>query len=516
VDFQATFAMNKIPKAMATIPVGREVRTLLPSTAHILAGETQIQVPTNVYIKVTYGAGATNTVLPLGTYLIFAGWLTGVGYRHTYNGMSMALEITHWLSALTFSSVLCEGSHPSNPSKFTFNQRVQLQPGAQGHLNPETMGAEFFSPADITDDMWGKCIVPWFGRLIGSKRLDQDAVGGQNNDSINGDAATALASFQGDKLPLDIGNVPADLVANAVGRHVTWRTLQAQTEVGALASLAKTTIWSKLIGELAPSLGFAVIPFPHKAMVVPFTAGLRNFWDPSSVDYTIFARDLDSYDVNANLIRPLRAWGFSVGHGGQWGDVTQKNEWPAATIGGWYTARDDGLVIIKQALPWLAEFADLSAYTKQTAGISNTTRSDAFNFPKEGVPPTVLSTKKVREGQLAMLDKLAHAAFVTEMLRNRTGRISGPMRFDICPGSTIRIEGTSGDFLAGIDPHGEPRYATVSQVSYGISAQSAQAATIYDLAHVRTQTENENDDTSVEQHPLYDRKWVGDYMLKAV
>jgi len=514
VDFQCTYTINKIPKAVATIPVGREVKTLLASRSHILSTATQIQIPTNIYVNISYGAGATNTVLPVGTYLIFAGWTTGIGYRHSYGGLQMSLEVTHWLSALTFSSTLLEGTHPQNPAQFTHNYRVRLRPEDRGHLFPDTLGSDFFAPDDVTEDLWGKCILPFFNFLTTGRRLDQDVVGGDKNDSLGGDCANALALFQGDELPLDIGDVPADEVASAIGRHVCWRTMQPTSDLQALTALAQTTVWSKLVGEMAPSLGFAVIPFAHKASVVPFVPGLQSHWAPRS-DFTFMARDLDSNEMNMNLIRPLRAWGFSVGHGGRWGDVTQAEAWDAARMGGWYVGRDDGLIVIKQALPWLAEFADLSAFTNLTAGIAaDGIRADGFNFPAEGTPPEKAAVKEVRKRQLTLLDKLAHAGYVTEMLRNRVGRISGPFRFDVCPGSTVKIEGTAGNFLGGLDPHGEPKFATVLQVSYVISAQQSKATTVFDLVHLRTETENGNEDTSVERHPLYDRVWTGDYMLQ--
>jgi len=514
-DFQCTYAINTIPTAVAKIPVGREVRTLLPSTAHQIAGETQIQIPATVYLQVSYGAGATDTILPVGTYIIFAGWITGTGYRHSYDGMCMSLELTHWLSALTFSSTLCESSHPQNPSHFRLNQLMQLNPASTvGHLYPETLGLPFFTAATIGNDMWGSSILPWLQYLVGAKRFNGNKFVNVTNDAVTGDCATALSLFQGDQLPFDSTIVPLDVVAHSIGLDVAYGSLQPNNDVGALSALANTTIWNKLVGELSPKYQFAVIPFPHKAVVAPLTPGLRTYWDPWGINYSFLARDLDFYEAKSNLIRPLRAWGFSVGHGGMWNDVQQGNDWgdTTDTIGGWYVARDDGLVIIQQAPSWLAEFADVSVYSNLTAGVTAATRANAFNFPGEGVAPTKASTTVMKQRQRTLLDKLAHAAFVTEMLRNRTARISGPLRFDVCPGSSIRIEGTSGSFLAGVDPHGEPRYAMVASVSYNISAVKAQAATVYQLAHLRTATENANNDTSIDRHPLYDRIWTGDYM----
>lgn len=514
VDFQCIFSINEIPRAIANIPVGREVRTLLPATSHLIATETQIMIPTNVYIQVGYGSGATNTILPVGTYLLFAGWVTGIGYRHSYDGLQMTLEITHWLSALSFASTMCQGSHPSNPSAFTFNQRLMMQQGAQAHIFPTTMGHVFFDGPKITNDLWGQSIKPWLEFLVGSRRLDQNTVGGNHNDSANSDAAAALNMFQGDMLPFDPSISNAGSIAQSIGNDIVYGTLQPNDVFGTMSALAQTNIWDKLIHGIAPNYRFAVIPFPHKALVVPFTAGLRNFWDPWGINYTFLARDLDTYNVNAMLQQPLRAFGFNVGHGGAHFDVQEPNDWDPGDMGGWYVARDDGLVVIRQAPRWLSEFAPPSAYSDLTVGVGGNVRGDGPNWPDEGVPPTAKSTKTLKAEQKTVLDRLAQASFVSEMLHHRSGRISGPLRFDVCPGSTVKIEGTAGAFLAGVDPHGEPRWATVSRVRYGISAQKPLAIVQYELSHIRTALENASDDTSVARHPLYDRIWVGDYMLQ--
>ena len=111
---------------------------------------------------------------------------------------------------------------------------------------------------------------------------------------------------------------------------------------------------------------------------------------------------------------------------------------------------------------------------------------------------------------------MAQALYANEILKGRIGQVSGALRFDICPGSTIKVEGVSDRFLPGDDPIGEDRYATVLRVTYYFDAENPRTGTAFNLAHIRNEKENEAEDTSVKRHPLYTRVWKGDKLLKDV
>jgi hypothetical protein len=100
--------------------------------------------------------------------------------------------------------------------------------------------------------------------------------------------------------------------------------------------------------------------------------------------------------------------------------------------------------------------------------------------------------------------------YVSELLKNRYGDISGPVRFDISPGTTLKMEGTSGAFGGT----GEARYASVVRTSHFFQAQQQKCYTAFRLAHIRTEAENNDDAYSTERHPLYTNIWNGDYNLR--
>jgi hypothetical protein len=524
IKFDCQYALNDIPTATATLPVGREVTTGLPSRAHDIAGQVNIQIPTQVYCSVTYGGGATDAVLPVGDYLLFSGWTTGIGYRHTYDGLSMALEITHWLSALTFSSAMSAASSPNNPAHFAFAPVIQDLDKAKGyHPYVNTIAHKYITPQAIQEDLWGLGLQPYLVALAGTDRFNYEAFGAQlkKNDSQGDDCKAALNAFNPGqdpvKLTFDLVAMGLDqqpyLLRDAIVDDVAFGSM-TPTAKSEFMKMATTTLWDTLV-NMANEYRFAIVPFPGKALVVPYVAGLRTHWDPSNVDFTIMARDLTAYEMNTRLSMPLRAVGVYSGHAsrcGQFG-ATQRMAPGNDTCGGWYIARDDGLVKVEPA-PQYMNLIVPSKLSKDSAAVDGqNVKATAVDPDAPAKEPQEDPAKEKQARQKGALDAYAHAIYCTETLRQRSGYVAGPVRFDICPGSTVKIEGTAGDFLAGIDPHGEARFATVYRVRLSMDAQGATASTAFDLSNVRTEDENTKDDTSVDKHPLYTNVWQGDYLL---
>lgn len=516
VQFGCSYAMNTIPSCTALLPVGWYA---LPpygaSTAHALTTGEQLQIPLTVYATITYVSGDLTAVLPTGTYILFCGWVTGVGYRRTYNGYHMAIEGTHWLSALSFSSTLSATSHPNNPTHFIFNSRIYMGAGGGlGHFVPRTAAQSHINKTNITTDFWEDALKPWLLDLASQDRINETEIGllggNTDNDSAGSECTAALNAFVPTVMPMDDSAVDGDYMAAAIADDIAVTTLTPSNASNTMTSMAHTTFWDKLVGELAPKYFFSIIPYPTRARVVPFIPGLRNFWDPYSLGYTILARDMQLQDLQSYLPRATRAVGLFSGHGSRaGGNLRVADAVTESTIGGWYEGREDGIVILREAPKYLSSYVVPSMYSADSTGASGSVRGNGFNYPAEGTAPTLQDTKTTKEESQTVMSRLAHAMYVNELLKNRFGDITSPVRFDIAPGSTIRIEGTDGTFLAS----GEARYASVTRVSHQFDAQHQQCNTSFRLAHVRTETEHNSDNYTLTAHPLYTTIWAGDYNL---
>lgn len=518
VQFACSYEMNRIPSCTAILPVGY---TALPphiaSAAHTAAGlKTPLQVPMVVYATSTLKATSGPAIWPAGTYVLFCGWCTGVGYRRTHSGYAMTVEGTHWLSALSFSSTLSGTSHPNNPAHFTFNSVINLNAagGNLGHFVARTAAQDIINSANITANLWGDAVKPWFLELAGKDRLQIPEFAGKGNDGVNQEATAAL-NLIGGELPFDGHGADGDAAAGAIADDIAVTTLTPSNASNTLHGMANMTFWDKLVGELSSKYFFKLIPFPDRAELVPFIPGFApqgGVWNPNGEAATIMARDISQQDMNAHLPRALRAVGFYAGHGSRaGGNLIPDDAVNDDTIGGMYIGRDNGMVMLKRAPQYLSNYVLPFVFAADALGI-NDVRGNAFNHPGDGAPNAAAQDPKAgKEDAVTLLNELAHAMYVYELLKNRWGDITGPVRFDICPGSTISFEGTDGQ---GQPPGaGELRYGEVIRVSHYFDAQHQKCYTGFRMAHVRTGDEHGDPDYTIDQHPLYTNSWHGDYQM---
>ena len=107
-----------------------------------------------------------------------------------------------------------------------------------------------------------------------------------------------------------------------------------------------------------------------------------------------------------------------------------------------------------------------------------------------------------------LLDRYAESVYVHEALKSRQGSLTGKLRFDIAPGSIVRIE-VAGDAFVPKDRLGEALFANIIRVTISIDANAQKAFTSFNLSHVRTEDENTEAGMAVDRHPLYDAVWTG-------
>ena len=80
------------------------------------------------------------------------------------------------------------------------------------------------------------------------------------------------------------------------------------------------------------------------------------------------------------------------------------------------------------------------------------------------------------------------------------------MRFDICPGTTVKIEGV-GSELNLPETKITDKYAHVLRITHYIDAETPRAGTAFHLSHIHTDKEHGTNAHSLDKHPLYNEKW---------
>jgi hypothetical protein len=516
----ANFYLNKIPMASATLAVGRNVRTLEAANAHSFlfledSGTTMLKE-------------ATIRIVPAGEWkpmgeewdsaIVFRGYVTGVGVRTMRGSIRPTVQIIHWLADLNFASALSEQSHPANPADLAW-AATHVGPRQQTsvdkpHFLLQTTLSELFSAEPIQQDFWGSCLKPLMVDLSAQDQIEAlPGLGIGPSDNGNAQAAAAL-----DRMPTDdVDYVPLSLhlnstydfeMADAIADYMTFQLAR---------SWWSSTLWSKLVNELSAAFMFAVVPQVEQALVVPYIPGTRTLWK------TISSNDYNYIDTVGVIPRPIKAVAIYAGINSETSADGVANTTRSLGVGGYFRPEgaDKGMLLALRPSGWLTRVPAFG----QNAG--KTLFGDPFGNPKttpdafcHDAEPAKGNEKghtieDVAIGCKEVHDRLAHAIYVQEVLRGRFGVLHGKLRFDIAPGSTVLVEGSSDPFIS--DDNLRPNLVgEVHRVTCSLNAEGSKAGTSLQLAHLRTEKENESDVTSVDLHPMYNKVFAGSPLIEAL
>jgi len=522
VQYTSAFAMNAIPVASLLVAVGRNVDTDEPATIHEAYKDLKVQQIAKVYLTATIEDGGIEDALPGlpngEELLIFEGKAVGTGWRRTENGAHFTLHILHWIGDINYASAISASSHPGNPADLTYPaiyKAIGPPPAAGGEAGVGTSGDPSWVPmlnkslvnqGKLTD-LWGESLHQWMTAISNDDPFEVNLAGGQpGGGDENTLAALARMGANPDGVPLnvDLGGANAEVLSEGLRQALI-------NETG--GNWVNTTLWGKLIGEWAPAYWFSVVPRVEDALIVPFTGGLQG--EPWAV---IGTEDYVQSDLNSQMSQVLRAVGimhpvmFFSGIDMNMGAIPVDRGGTA----GWYQPPgvEKGMVLFKKAPKWIMDPVLPYEFSFDAEGIGGKPINNVLDEEDTGddrkPARDIEGNQKSHKG---FMTKFAKQWYVIEALKGRVGELSGKLRFDIAPGSNIKVIAGGARNLEQ-DALKEDVFATVVQVSYLINAESQKAGTTFTLAHIRSEKENQEEGTSIAGPPLYQEPWPGAKLVK--
>ena len=519
VAISATFGLNTIPTASLTMAVGHDARSgrTKEATIHSLRKKIKPRDNAKVWLTINPEAGKISK-MEIGRFLIFEGMVAGIGYQRSHNSANYVVQLIHWLDDMNNSSALNGKWFQNAPFLMATNASFVALQTTEGttHSSVPVIDAneELITKAHIQKDMWAEVIKPIFKKiaewpLTNSKTNDAalEALKRMPNGEPTGPQA---AGVQTTPLALDVTDLP--------GYNIELSVRTALTK-DALDSFAYTSFWGKLVGEYAPQFFFAVSPSVEHACVIPFFGGLQH---DGNQKYVIKGDEYSYANFNASLSQLIDSvvvfWPSQLdpmlGVGGEMSTTDRytqpAGQWPPK--GG---AERQGLKLFKDLPAWLTNMSPWPIFSAATTSV-NGKRGGCCLSPGTGEkkqPPNWFLPSDIAE---AMSDKVctrfAEHFYKTEFLSQRYGELSGKLRFDIAPGSIVKIEMPTTEIQSD-----GAMIGAVTQVSYAINAERALAGTSFALSYLRT--EEEDKDTvliSKEYAPLYveGTKWPGGPLRK--
>jgi len=509
-----SFARNEIPTASCLLAIGRSTKNLENrARIHETAPTLTSMLPCTIEFHPRGFVDTEGTEWPEGAKVIFDGYFQGFSYQKLNGRVQVVAQLIHWLSDLGATSAFSSVSHPRNPSSLVFsalagNARPTRGSGGSGLAATVAKYVGYTVIRDrVSEDLWS-AIKGFLCAIANHEGWDPVGGGGclfGHRMTTNDKAITALKRIEGETddecsmpyqfgraLPLFTGGlrqIPQG-VADAFGNIPT-------------ANFANHTLWDILVGHLCPMYGMAVIPMVDRAIIVADTPGFQQNWTPE-----ITPNEYNSVNYNPKIAKPLRGVALAVGVQSRTGGSFTDRSPVAEDLGGCYlsTAPEDatGTIMVVPPPPWLISAAkagiDFKKPPEQGTGnpMPTATSRDAV-----GSEPDEAPTSRFRDLN-TIYSRYARKVYLDNNLRTRTGSTSGILRFDIAPGSHLKLLGDTEGFIGGEDELAATLFGDVSRVTVAINSEARQAATSYQLMHIRTEKENQEERTSVGTHMLFD------------
>lgn len=523
---RSTFQMNGLPSAQIIIPTGKPVND---SSVDAIQYSTLLEGKLNQFREIeiwmkAVGDFAPGVAWPQDEFCIFRGIITGTSLTRTTSAISLVVQATHWLLDLDGSSALSSDVVTTAPIAIRLPATT---------LN---LGSSAIDPDDpllklIPKDFWTEGIKPKFIEICNGGSIMTTVECGPSEFSDLGKAKNDIALNR-----LEVKNAGAFDVADKIDVPIVKMVDSVSVAVaGAIAqsaarhifngTLGTSTLWDKL-QEVCQLFQVSIIPNVDSATIAHVSPCLSGDDPPRHV--TIKASEYHSFSPSETVFRTWRG----VAMFGQFhspdgaSDDTIAVDYRFLPVSGCYLAERDGNLPstfqdrakfgAMQFIPapdWLMDSSLEGAFrARQTlSGMNNTMRDveEGAEAEIEGAAPTQTDDTRDPSTFKSLGNAYAQWWYWIHQFLPRTGELSGKLRFDIAPGSIVRIEDIDGK-LYETEANKGYLYAMVTSVSYYIDALNGSAATSFTFSHLRRDSEKLY---GLSGHPLYEsgegQRWVG-------
>jgi hypothetical protein len=568
-SFTITYELNGIPTAIVAPAVGRPINAYIgdPEAAdlqYIFPGDLGQALPfmdgrftAKIRLKVdrfTDGPIAASTVsslgLPIGRYVtVFDGFTTAPGWVGSPDSAVQTLSMVGWLADLNSGSMFSDISHPSNPFSFTYGT---VTSGGTGFTAPgDTDFDRYVTPERLKEDLWGASIRPW---LLKKSEVDMFRA-----PSIGIDEATQ-AGVSNSRMRRALVRMPASLEQDRVGDDPEFNADRASQQGGlaleaiatvptALESISirlknllsnpnqpdqivkNNTPWSLIVNQLAPEFMFAVVPRPDDALVVPFTYNYKDVYKTVTADQCFRWRYTGTHAIPLRAVAvmyqgPLNSTGGGEGTGLGFDNDRIVGLFPDRAS----VAKRTGMIDFKPAPAWLSDSGAADAQPGLTKWVKQKGVADAIRpkrkdkpvvaagLPNVGIPlggaPAPDQSNLPGNSLGGLLDNLAKGYFASDYARTRSADLIGALRFDIAPGSTIRVAESAAP--------GAPKIAFTAcvymvTISCAVSPTAGAVSTTLSLVGFRSDDEAGDNSSgwSIAKHPIYKTSFSGAPLIDA-
>lgn len=509
-----TASLNAIPVATVTIATGIRIQDGKASPIHGKAGAELRNPKKWPWARLYFKNLQTNE-----TAVIFEGFVESSGQSYSFASTEVPLTIRHWLYALDAHPCISSITHPSSASVYTqmlyykslpgstgtggtadqktglvFRQMMDavymagldgfrrdvIENGVKETIRALTKLSEYYTPWDISAMIDAEKIlkpdIPLSVETIVAERIK------------TGD--TGAARLNRDQFP--ILKIQSKSDSDSISERMFDALMNMDVESYQLNSL-----WAALI-QLAAKFGFMIVPRVHEVRFIPK-------WFMPRIDTVKQLKGVVSSNgswehsrpIGAAIVLPTSIDGKGISAVDAPGMQSLENDSAMATYGIYVPPNGSpGTLLVRQRADWAGEVA-FPGLVRNPQNMDQKEANEGTATTDDGKPPA----EKEADGR-GFYDALAEEAYWDEVLKGRRADLVCPIRFDVCPGSTVRIK-TGGDVRLEWFKKDQ---LTTEFVGFVLSMRltfdtiNASASAQYTLTHIR---DIDAQKEMLEHHPVY-------------
>lgn len=491
LSLNAKYALNTIPKAAVTLPVGDKLGKdgLTPSYTNTvdLPALADAHTPVGLYVTVK-GTNIDHNIIPKEEFCIFKGYIEGCSYSRNETNATMTVQLAHWLQVLTVFPLVntmvdpqCVGVLGRSFSISASKQFYTDSTGLSSHTllvednKKRTTNCAFIINALNSLSKWGEDKFDiWailrkilYDGMPKKEDVKNEEDPGHVSAPVLRQVRYALSAITGKKLtPSDTGIRTDPAIRRGIANYIC--SLSEQ-------QLSSQTPWDAIISSILPSFYMALVPTANKAYVIPIPGQCMD--KKSCLSLTL--NDYRSISYNRTT-RPMIGGVmlyFLLLH------TAQDNSAP--TVAYRYPLENKpGPVQFINAPQWISQ-STLAAAANE--GVGQIGFYDSFKNIQDNIADAAKKQQEelnnLKGGIQRILKALVRSAYQVLSCQGRSCVLVLPFRPDITPGSQIELD------AADIMTSGATKklYGTVSSVSLVVSANAAD--TVIELNNLRTNAE---------------------------
>ena len=509
-----TASLNSIPVATVTIATGKRLQDGKVSPIHEAAGASLRNPKQWPWARIYFRNLQTDE-----TTVIFEGFVESSGQSYSFSSTEVHLTIRHWLYALDAHPCINSITHPSSASVYSQMLYYKSLPGSTGTggtadqmtglVFRQMMDAVYMAGMDgFAEDVvkngvmetlkalnrFSEYYTPWdiSGMVDEEKILKPDIPLSVETILANRIKPGDTSAAQPDKDQFPILKVQSQNDSNSLVERMFESLMNSDVESYQLNSL-----WAAIV-QMAAKFSLMIVPRVHEIRFIPkwFMPRIKTIKTlkglVSSNSSWEYARP-----VGAAIVLPTSIDGKGISAIDAPGMQSLENDSAMATYG-IYAPKDGspGTLLVRQRADWAGEVS-FPGLVRNPQNMDQKEADESTTTTDDGTPPA----RKEADSR-GFYNALAEEAYWDEMLKGRRADLVCPIRFDVCPGSTVCVK-TGGDVRlesAGQDQLTTQFVGFVLSVRITFDTINASAATQYTLTHVRDFALQK--DLS-EHHPIY-------------